>query len=141
MFHHAKSFNSSEIRDNGGGLLLFGLDLTEDYLIKMAAGFVFSNDRIRPNSFDVSFGIYNRIELFYKQYVARMTHFNGKGLSLANGDPFFKAGSYMRIDGEANFIKYKNIDLQLQISLHFTDLQMDSSQKLSLIINLEGDKF
>ena len=141
MFHNARTLTSRPIQDNGGGLFLIGLDLAEEYHIKMASGIAFSNNRIRPDPFDVSVGIYNRIEIFYKQYVARMTHYNGKALSLANGDPFYKAGTYMRIDTEANFIKNKNMRLQLQFSMHFTDLQMDSSQKLSFIINLEGDRF
>ena len=141
MYHHAGSFTKHFLRDNGGGLFLIGLDATKEHHMIFVSGLAFSTDRVRPDPFDVSVGFYNRLEYINKKYVARITHYLGKGLSLAYGDPFYKSGNYLRFDAEANFIQQKNVNLQLKFSFHVTDDGLDSSQMLNLIINLNGTKF
>lgn len=141
MYHHAGTLTKHYLRDNAGGLILFGIDSSKDYHILLATGLAFSDDRVRPNPFKYSLGLYNKAEYYYKHYIGRLTHYFGKGLSLAHGDPYFKANNYLRFDAEANFIQHKNVDLQLKFSFHFTDEGMDSSQLLKLIVYIDGNKF
>ncbi len=141
MYHHAGKFNEHYLRDNGGGLLLLGLDATEKHHMIFVTGLAFSTDRVRPDPFDVAVGFYNRIEYIHKKYLGRITHYLGKGLSLAHGDPFYKSGNYLRLDAEANFIQHRNVGVQLKFSFHVTDEGLDSSQMLKLVIDLNGDKF
>jgi len=141
MYHHAGTLTKHFLRDNGGGLFLLGLDATEKHHMIFVTGLAFSTDRVRPDPYDVSIGFYNRLEYVNKIYVGRITHYLGKGLSLAYGDPFYKAGNYLRFDAEANFIQHKNVNLQLKFSFHVTDDGLDSSQMLKLVFNLSGTKF
>lgn len=141
MYHHAGTLNKKYLRDNAGGLVLFGIDSSKDYHILLATGLAFSDDRVRPDPFNYSLGLYSKAEYYYKQFTGRLTHYFGKGISLEHGDPYYKADNYLRFDAEANFIKHKNIDLKLKFSFHFTDEGMDSSQGLFLRFNLDGDKF
>jgi len=139
MYHHAGTLTEKHVRDNAGALILLGVDLSETYYLKLAAGLAYSDDRVRPDPFNYSFGFYSDIEFNYKYYTARFVHYNGKPISLAQGDPFYKAGVYSRLDGEILFIDNKYIQLNFQASFHFETYNMDSSQKLELIIMLDRD--
>ena len=117
MYHSAATATedtSFHLRDNGGGALLMGLDLSKRFFIKFSIGTAFSYDRYRPDPYEINKGIYGKLKFEYKRFILRFTHYNGDGLSLGYGDQFYKAQKYTRIDGEINLIKHKNIYLQFQ---------------------------
>jgi len=139
MYHHAAKLtvdSSFHLRDNGGGMLLAGIDLRKRYFVRLALGGAFSYDRYRPADYQINKGIFAEILLQYGLYGLRMTHYHGEGLSLAYGDGFFSAGDYTRMDGEINFFHKKSYQFHLQLSLHFLEGDINTSQKLILRIKL-----
>ncbi len=141
MYHHAATAISDtafHLRDNGGGVLLAGVDFTEKYFFKIGIGAAFSYDRYRPNPYQISKGFYGKLSLKYKKVLLRVTHYNGEEISLGYGDALCRTGQYTRIDAEYNFLKHEKIKLNLQFSGHLYPDNFDLSQKLTLYINLNG---
>ena len=139
MYHHAaKSIRDSlfHIRDNGGGMLLAGLDLRKQYFVKFAVGSAFSYDRYRPNKYQINKGLFAQILFQHSFFGLRLIHYRGDGLSLAYGDGFYSADNYTRIDGEIHFFHQKTIELFLQLSVHVLERDINTSQKLILKIKL-----
>ena len=139
MYHHAATSTpdtSFHLRDNGGGVFQLGLDYSKMFYTKLSVGVAFSYDRQRPQKYDINRGFYGKLETEYHSYLVRITHYQGESLSLAYGDSFYKANRYTRIDSEFKLINHKNIQLQLQLSGHLFDNEINYSQKLLLFIKL-----
>jgi len=141
MYHHAATAirdTAFHLRDNGGGVLTAGFDFTKQYYFKISIGAAFSYDRYRPNPYQISKGFYGKLIFEYERMMLTATHYNGESISLGYGDAIYKTGQYTRIDVEYNFIKYKKTNLNLQFSGHLYPDNFDFSQKLTLIVNLNG---
>ncbi len=139
MYHHAATSTpdtSFHLRDNGGGVFQIGLDYSKRFYTKLSVGQAFSYDRQRPQEYDINRGFYGKLETEYHSYLIRIIHYQGGSLSLAYGDSFFRANNYTRIDSEFKLINHKNIQLQLQLSGHLFDDEINFSQKLLLFIKL-----
>jgi hypothetical protein len=139
MYHHAATSTpdtSFHLRDNGGGVFQFGIDYSKKFYTKISAGLAFSYDRQRPQEYDIKKGFYGKLETEYHSYLVRIIHYQGESLSLAYGDSFYKANKYTRIDTEFKLINHSNIQLQLQLSGHLFDDEINFSQKLLLFIKL-----
>ncbi len=128
------------IRDNGGGVFLFGIDLSEKIYSKIAVGTAFSYDRYRPDPYVFKGGAYGRLNVEYSRYLLRVTQYYGESLSLAYGNKFYTSKVYTRIDAEFNLIKHKNVQLKFQFATHCFPEGYDFSQKVILRFNIQARK-
>ena len=143
MYHHAAAEipdTSFQLRDNGGGLFLVGLDFTKKLYFKISFGTAFSYDRFRPNPYIFSKGFYGKFVLEYKRMSVLVSHYQGDAMSLGYGDVLYKTGKYTRLDLEYNFITHKRIKLYIQFSEHFYGGEINMNQKLIFNINLNGTR-
>jgi len=147
MYHFAGSkipIPDDSIRDNGGGVFRFGMDLSGatrlDSLI-FSAGSIISFDRIRKTGeWQTPSGILSEINATYKGFGIRTLYYRGEGHQLLYGDGFYKADSYGRTDFYFTPINSTHVKGRFTYSLHFIEGKTDNSQSFILSIDINGSK-
>jgi len=140
MYHRASTVNNvthEPIRDNGGGAVLTGLDLSGkipfDKLI-LDAGLVGSYDRVRPDPYGWAWGALTRLNAEYAFAGLKLTMYRGDPQILAYGDSFYSAGKYARIDLYVKMFRKYGIDARAGISIHLTEGDLNNSQQVLISI-------
>lgn len=138
LFHKALTTNNIEennIQDNAVLKVSLGIDLSKFTFfdsLSFDLGFVGGFDRIRTVYTKESFGFVNNIHLDYKKLSLTNSLYIGQKLNLVNGDPFYKNGSYNRLDLKWSAFKLKNIEASLCASFHFVKNYFDNQQAFTL---------
>jgi len=140
MYHRASTVNNvthEPIRDNGGGALLTGLDLSSvtqlDKLV-LDLGLVASYDRVRPDPYGFAHGGLVRLQAEYAFAGMRFNWYKGEAQVLAYGDTFYRSGNYARADFYVKLFRKYKLDAMAGISLHFTKGDLNNSQQLLISI-------
>jgi hypothetical protein len=144
MTHLAHSLNHSSderIRDNGGYMVLPGIDLSEAIrldTLTLSAGILGSYDRLR-GIYDFTFplGFYGEINALYKGFGIHGSIYAGDSQVITSGDGFYKSSFYSRTDF---FYQASNANIagKLQCSFHFLPGTFDLSMSLLIRARLEG---
>lgn len=147
MFHNALSEISppgQHLEDNGAVQLQFGLDFAKKTFLDsltISAGPMISIERTRnvtgiqtPKSF------ITYLYAGYKQFSLKNTFYVGEGQHLINGDLFYNAKQYDRLDLGWKPISYKNIEGGFVFSFHFLENIINSEQAFSLRYKISGSK-
>ena len=139
MFHNALSGISTpeqHLEDNGAVQLQFGLDLGKRTFLDsltISAGPMISIERTRNvTGIQTPKGFITYLYAGYKQFNLRNTFYAGGGHHLINGDVFYSAKQYDRLDLGWTPISYKNIEGGFVFSFHFLDNIINSEQTFSL---------
>jgi hypothetical protein len=144
MTHLAHSLDKSKeehIRDNGGFMVLPGLDLSglsKLDSLTIGAGILGSYDRIRA-VYDFSFpiGFIGEIGAVYKGFGIHGTIYSGDSQIITSGDGFYGSSFYSRAD-----VYYQEtgsaIQGKLQFSFHFLPETVDLSMSLVIRARLDG---
>ena len=141
MYHlaHAanRTFDTIPIRDNGGGAVFLGVDLSEKIILDKLVfdiGTVFSYDRYRPDPYLFANGFISRLKTQYKRIGLDGIFYNGAKQSLAYGDPFYSGGKYSRIDCYFIPIQLKNITSKIKFGFHIAEDDFNVSQQIFINI-------
>lgn len=145
MFHNALSRNSPEnqyLEDNGAFQAQIGLDFFKETpldSLTISAGGMGSVERIRAlETSSNPKGFVANLYAGYKRFSVANTFYKGEGHNLINGDAFYTAKTYNRLDLGWTPILLKNIEGKFTFTLHFVDDIIDSQQAFSLRYKLAG---
>lgn len=135
----------SEIRDNGGLLVLAGISKpTSSFLdtITISTGFAGSYDRFRTYyDFRFGYGNYSEVYMRHNNFGLRSTLSLGTGLNLIAGDRMYLAEAYSRTDFIYTFINSPRVKGFLEFSIHIQPGGVrDYSQKFQVNIAMGGRK-
>lgn len=147
MFHNALSGISppgQHLEDNGAAQLQFGLDFGKKTFLDsltISAGPMISIERTRNvTGIQTPKGFITYLYAGYKQFSLKNTFYAGEGHHLINGDVFYSAKQYDRLDLGWTSISYKNIEGGFVFSLHFLNNIVDSQQAFSLRYRIAGKR-
>lgn len=139
LFHYALSLmppRGENLQDNGAVQVQFGLDLSKKTFLDsltISAGPIVSIERTRNvTGINLPKGFISYLFAGYKQFEIKNTFYAGQGHHLINGDIFYSAKQYDRLDFGWKPISYKNIDGGFLFSFHFLDHIINSEQAFSL---------
>ncbi|MFZ5941851.1 MAG: hypothetical protein ACOYXB_14880 [Bacteroidota bacterium] len=140
MYHRASTVNNvthEPIRDNGGGALFTGLDLSRncplDHLV-LDGGIVGSYDRVRPDPYGFAWGGMLRLKAEYRFIGLQMVYYRGDPQVLAYGDTFYRSGNYLRSDIYFRLFRKFGLDARAGLSLHLAGGDLNNSQQLLISI-------
>jgi len=141
MYHSAgtaiRDWNDP-IRDNGGGALFLGADLSEFgkfNSLRVDIGVLTAYDRFRPNPYGFAFGGMLRTELMFEKLGFKASYYKGNKINLVYGDNFYTSGNYGRLDLIWYPFKSKRVNAKIDLGLHFTEDGVDSSQQFYITVN------
>lgn len=147
MFHNALSGVSNpnqHLEDNGAVQLQFGLDFGKRTFLDsltISAGPMISIERTRNvTGIQTPKGIITYLYAGYKQFSLKNTFYAGERHHLINGDVFYSAKQYDRLDLGWTPILYKNIEGGFVFSFHFLNHIIDSQQAFSLRYKIIGKR-
>ncbi|WP_017259875.1 hypothetical protein [Pedobacter arcticus] len=147
MFHNALSeisLPNQHLEDNGAVQLQFGLDLGKRTFLDsltISAGPMISIERTRNiTGIQTPKGFISYLYAGYKQFSLKNTFYAGEGHHLINGDLFYSAKQYDRLDLGWTPISYKNVEGGFVLSFHFLDNIINSQQAFSLRYRISGSK-
>ena len=142
MYHNALSANSppeQHLEDNGAIQLQLGLDFGKNTFLdslSISAGGIMSIERVRNvTDLNTPKGFITYLYAGYKKLSLANTFYSGEGHYLINGDAFYTAKQYDRLDLGWTPIMYKKIQGGFTFSFHFVDGIIDSQQAFSLRYN------
>lgn len=147
MFHNALSAISppnQHLEDNGVAELQLGLDFGKTTFLDsltISAGPMISIERTRNvTGTQTPKGFITYLYAGYKQFHLKNTFYAGEGHHLINGDVFYSAKQYDRLDLGWTPISYKNVEGGFVFSFHFLNNIIDSQQAFSLRYRISGSK-
>ncbi|HEX7366085.1 MAG TPA: hypothetical protein VF273_03260 [Pelobium sp.] len=147
MFHNALSGISTpnqHLEDNGAVQLQFGLNFGKRTFLDsltISAGPIISIERTRNvTGIQTPKGFITYLYAGYKHFNLKNTFYAGEGHHLINGDLFYSAKQYDRLDLGWTPISYKNIEGGFTFSFHFLDNIINSEQAFSLRYRISGSK-
>lgn len=147
MFHNALSAISppeQHLEDNGAVQLQLGLDFGKRTFLDsltVSAGPIISIERTRNvTGIQTPKGFITYLYAGYKQFNLKNTFYAGEGHQLINGDVFYSAKQYDRLDLGWTPISYKNIEGGFVFSFHFLNNIIDSQQAFSLRYRISGSR-
>nr|WP_294899883.1 hypothetical protein [uncultured Pedobacter sp.] len=147
MFHNALAGISppgQHLEDNGAVQLQFGLDFGKKTFLDsltISAGPMISIERTRNvTGIQTPKGFITYFYAGYKQFNLKNTFYAGEGHHLINGDLFYTAKQYDRLDLGWTPISYKNIQGGFVFSFHFLDHIINSEQAFSLRYRISGSR-
>ena len=131
------------IRDNMGYNVDLGVDLSGKTLLDslcISVGILGSFHRIRANGdgWQTPVGLLGQASFLYKFAGVSATYYAGEGQTLLYGDPFYRLGSYGRLDLFVLPFRKGPVQLKLDFGMHFADGQVDYSQQFWLTFDLGG---
>jgi len=155
MFHFAGTLDplyNEALHDNGLFLTSAGIDLSGKTILDVLdinAGWATGVERARAdkNGWFVNNGLLIETRVGYKSIGILNSLYLGEGQmtfyadhlnDLYWGDPIYRAGNYNRSDFYINFIRSKNVNLNLTYSLHFAEGRMYHEQFLKVSVNLNN---
>ncbi len=140
MYHRASTVNNvthEPIRDNGGGAVLSGFDLTTltplDRLV-IDAGVIGSYDRVRPDPYGFAWGGMVRLRAEYGFAGMQLIWYKGDPQVLAYGDTFYSSGNYLRADFFVRLFRKYGFDAKAGLSLHLANGDLNNSQQVLISI-------
>ncbi len=144
MTHLAHSLNKGvdeHIRDNGGYIVMPGLDLSHRLWLDsltISAGVLGSYDRLRGiYNFRFPVGFYGEILACYRHLGVQGVIYSGKSQIITSGDGFYKSTFYGRADAFYQVTK-TNLTGKVQVSCHFVPGVFDLSMSLVVRAYLDG---
>lgn len=147
MYHYALSAISPStqyLEDNGAIDVRVGYDFSKSTFIDsltISAGGMMSIERVRGlGTSSNPKGVVANLYAGYKRFSVANTFYKGEGHRLINGDAFYTAETYNRLDLGWTPILMKNIEGKFTFSFHFVDDIIDSQQAFSLRYRLAGRK-
>lgn len=139
MFHNALSAISPPnqyLEDNGALQTQVGLDFSKQTFLDsltISAGGMLSIERVRSlGTSSIPKGFISNVYAGYKKFSLANTFYTGEGHHLINGDAFYTAKTYDRLDLGWTPIMFKNIEGKFTVTLHFLENIIDSQQAFSL---------
>jgi len=147
MFHNALSAISPPnqyLEDNGALQAELGLDFSKETFLDsltISAGGMLSIERVRSlETSSTPKGFVANVYARYKKLSLANAFYAGEGHHLINGDAFYTAKTYNRLDLGWTPIMFKNIEGKFTFTLHFVENVIDSQQAFSLRYRLAGRK-
>ncbi len=147
MYHYALSAISPPdqyLEDNGAIQTQLGLDFSNDTFLDsltLSAGGMLSIERVRGlGTSSTPKGFITYLNAGYKRFSLSNTFYAGEGHHLINGDAFYTAKTYDRLDLGWTPIFFKNIEGEFTFTLHFVENVIDSQQAFSLRYHVFGKK-
>jgi hypothetical protein len=147
MYHYALSAISPPnqyLEDNGAIKVQLGLDFSNDTFLDsltISAGGMLSIERVRGlGTSSTPKGFIANLNAGYKKFSLSNTFYAGEGHHLINGDAFYTAKTYDRLDLGWTPIMFKNIEGKFTFTLHFVENVIDSQQAFSLRYKIAGRK-
>ena len=133
----------NSFRDNMGYNVNAGVDLSGKTILdslSISVGILGSIDRIRVqgDNWQTPVGFLGEATLIYKFAGISATYYAGEGQTFLYGDPFYRVGSYGRLDLFILPFRTGPVKLKLDLGLHFAKGQIDYSQQLWLTFDLGG---
>lgn len=147
MYHYALSAISpinQYLEDNGAIQAQLGLDFSHETFLDsltVSAGGMLSIERVRGlETSSTPKGFIANLNAEYKKFSFSNTFYAGEGHHLINGDAFYRAKTYDRLDLGWTPIMFKNIEGKFTFTLHFIENVVDSQQAFSLRYKIAGKK-
>lgn len=147
MYHYALSAISPPtqyLEDNGAIEVQIGYDFSKSTFLDsltISAGGMMSIERVRGlGTSSNPIGAVANIYAGYKKFSLKNAFYKGEGHHLINGDAFYTAKTYNRLDLGWTPIVMRNIEGKFTFSFHFVDDVIDSQQAFSLRYRLAGKK-
>ncbi|MBN2349699.1 MAG: hypothetical protein JXJ22_12705 [Bacteroidales bacterium] len=156
--HTAQRMPDDYIRDNGGLVAVGGFEFKGEKLktLQLSVGLAMSYDRKR-GLYDLIFssGLYHEFLMEYDKFGIRGNYYHGssrletsegswkksnEGLTVLQGDKFYKSGDYGRLDIYFMPLKKNRIQSKIQLSVHLIPGAIDYSQQFYLFINIDGKR-
>jgi hypothetical protein len=124
MYHNARSYDPADvrpIRDNGIFSLAAGVSPggLKELSMRFSAGYLVSYNRLRPDDLSWGKGWITNLELRYTIFGFKGVYYFGTPIVFEYGEPFYRAGSYGRMDLFADPFRLENIDSKIGWNLHF----------------------
>ena len=146
MYHYAKRAGNTDdhIRDNGGAIGRVGGELSP-YLpvdtFRVAAGMALFLDQHRGfYEMKAKQGFIADANIRRGIFGIKGTYFKGEGQEIIQGDNFYQANEYCRLDFFVFPVFTEHVTGRFMFSLHFFNRTIDHSQTLVLSMNI-GDIF
>jgi hypothetical protein len=139
MFHNAGAkieVPGDNLQDNGVALIQIGLDLSKfSFLdsLTLTGGGIMSFERTRNlTDWNTPKGFITDVYAAYRRFSIKNTFYAGDGHHLIQGDKFYTAKSYDRLDIGWTPILFKNIEGKFTFTFHFVENVIDNQQAFSL---------
>ena len=145
MCHYAGKAIREEvehIRDNGGGLVGLGIDLSSNSIfdtLTLYTAWALSYDQHR-GIYDTRFynGFYAEFNILYKFIGISNIFYSGEGQLQTIGDKFFTAKTYNRTDIYWKLFKQKWVKGYVEFGFHIVPGAFDWHQKFTVKIDMSG---
>ena len=145
MFHYAGPavrIPDDHIRDNGGGLLGLGVDLSKDYIfdsLSIYSAYAISYDQHR-DVYETRFyhGLFIELNILYKFIGIKNTFYKGDGQVQLLGDKFYTAKTYNRTDVYWKLFKQDWVKGYVEFGFHIVPGILDMHQKFTIQVDLDG---
>ena len=145
MFHYAGPavrIPDDHIRDNGGGLLGLGVDLSHDYFLdslSVYTAYALSYDQYR-GVYETRFyhGLLIELNLLYKFIGIKNTFYTGDGQIQLLGDKFYTSKTYNRTDLYLKLFKQDWIKGYVEFGFHYVPGILDVHQKFTIRVDIGG---
>jgi hypothetical protein len=125
------------LRDNGGFQVKLGTDLSDKLpmdSLSIGLGTLVSLDRIRgvDDGWQTPVGLIGQFSLQHKWIGLDGLYYYGEGHVFVFGDPFYRLQQYGRLD--IYYMPFRNdqVQLRIDVGMHFANGQLDFSQQILL---------